>query len=209
MRSQSARDENEAAWDEEDHDRPGWGSFVMRKLAGNPKQGIAVALALAAATAVIVNALFLQSGPHPAPIFATHLAPPSPSPRAGDSTGSVVAMLPRPRPAELYGARADAQPTQPAQPATKPPVRTAAAGAATVPHDDPIALLLAPSKRVLAVQRALAEYGYGQISPTGIEDPATAAAIRKFERERKLPVTGNISDRLVRELASVTGRPLD
>ncbi|HEX9361560.1 MAG TPA: peptidoglycan-binding protein, partial [Bradyrhizobium sp.] len=34
-------------------------------------------------------------------------------------------------------------------------------------------------------------------------------AIQKFERERKLPVTGQMSDRLVRELIAVTGRPIE
>ena len=67
----------------------------------------------------------------------------------------------------------------------------------------------APSKRVIALQRALAEYGYGQIRPSGIIDPETHAAIEKFERERKLPITGLASDRVVRELAAMTGRPLE
>jgi peptidoglycan hydrolase-like protein with peptidoglycan-binding domain len=67
----------------------------------------------------------------------------------------------------------------------------------------------AASKRVIALQRALAEYGYGQIKPSGIVDPDTQAAIEKFERERKLPITGQPSDRVVRELAAMTGRPLE
>jgi peptidoglycan hydrolase-like protein with peptidoglycan-binding domain len=67
----------------------------------------------------------------------------------------------------------------------------------------------ASSKRVLALQRALAEYGYGQIKPTGVIDADTKAAIERFERERRLPITGQLSDRVARELASVTGRPLD
>lgn len=74
---------------------------------------------------------------------------------------------------------------------------------------DPIAEVLAPSQRVLAVQRALAEYGYGQIKPTGVVDADTKAAIERFERERKLPITGQVSDRLARELAAITGRPLE
>lgn len=60
-----------------------------------------------------------------------------------------------------------------------------------------------------AVQRALAEYGYGQLKPTGTIGPDTHAAIEKFERERKLPVTGQLSDRLVRELAAVIGHPVE
>jgi peptidoglycan hydrolase-like protein with peptidoglycan-binding domain len=67
----------------------------------------------------------------------------------------------------------------------------------------------ASSKRVLALQRALAEYGYGQIKPTGVVDADTKAAIERFERERRLPITGQLSDRVARELASVTGRPLE
>ena len=59
------------------------------------------------------------------------------------------------------------------------------------------------------MQRALAEFGYGQINPSGIIDGETQAAIEKFERERKLPITGQISHRVVRELAAITGRPLE
>jgi peptidoglycan hydrolase-like protein with peptidoglycan-binding domain len=65
------------------------------------------------------------------------------------------------------------------------------------------------SARVIAVQRALAEFGYGQIKPSGIVDADTQRAIERFERERKLPLTGQVSDRVVRELAAATGRPLD
>jgi peptidoglycan hydrolase-like protein with peptidoglycan-binding domain len=90
-------------------------------------------------------------------------------------------------------------PGAPARPAAQP-----------VRHD-PIAEVIAPSpsKRVLAVQRALAEFGYGQIKPNGILGPETQAAIEKFERERKLPVTGQVSERVTRELAAITGRPLE
>jgi len=74
---------------------------------------------------------------------------------------------------------------------------------------DAVAEKPVPSKRVIALQRALADYGYGQIKPSGIVDAETQAAIEKFERERKLPVTGQASDRVMRELSSMTGRALD
>jgi peptidoglycan hydrolase-like protein with peptidoglycan-binding domain len=77
------------------------------------------------------------------------------------------------------------------------------------PRRDPIADLIGPSSRILAVQRALTDFGYGQIKPTGVLGPETAAAIEKFERARHLPVTGQMSERLIRELAAVTGRPLE
>jgi peptidoglycan hydrolase-like protein with peptidoglycan-binding domain len=65
------------------------------------------------------------------------------------------------------------------------------------------------SQRVIALQRALAEFGYGQIKPSGTVDADTQRAIERFERERKLPLTGQVSDRVVRELAAATGRPLE
>ncbi len=65
------------------------------------------------------------------------------------------------------------------------------------------------SRRVAAVQRALTEYGYGQLKPTGTVGSDTQAAIQKFERERKIPVTGQMSDRLVRELIAMIGHPID
>jgi peptidoglycan hydrolase-like protein with peptidoglycan-binding domain len=74
---------------------------------------------------------------------------------------------------------------------------------------DPIANLIGPSRKVVAVQRALADFGYGQLKPTGTVDAETRAAIERFERERQLPITGQVSDRLTRELAAMTGRPLE
>ena len=61
----------------------------------------------------------------------------------------------------------------------------------------------------MALQRALAEFGYGQLKATGFIDRETKTAIEKFERERKLPITGQVSDRIARELAALTGRPLE
>ena len=76
-------------------------------------------------------------------------------------------------------------------------------------HSDAGAASAGSSRRVAAVQRALTEYGYGQLKPTGAVGSDTQAAIQKFERTRKLPVTGQMSDRLVRELTAVIGHPID
>ena len=59
------------------------------------------------------------------------------------------------------------------------------------------------------MQRALAEFGYGQIKASGILDDATSTAIAKFERDRNLPNSGRVSDRLVKELATMVGHPID
>jgi peptidoglycan hydrolase-like protein with peptidoglycan-binding domain len=77
------------------------------------------------------------------------------------------------------------------------------------PHGDPVADLINATRRIASVQRTLTEYGYGQLKPTGTVGTDTQAAIRKFEQARRLPVTGQMSDRLVRELVAITGRPID
>jgi hypothetical protein len=37
----------------------------------------------------------------------------------------------------------------------------------------------------------------------------TQSAIQTFERQRKMPVTGQVSDRLLRELAAAIGHPVE
>jgi len=89
------------------------------------------------------------------------------------------------------------------------PVPVAVPQPIAVRHNDPIAELIGPSPRIAAVQRALSDYGYGQIKPSGMLDEATADAIEKFEREHKLPVSGRVSERLVTELAGLVGHPIE
>ena len=45
--------------------------LVMRILLHSPKDLVAGALAVAAIGAIVANALFLQSGPHPSPMFGS------------------------------------------------------------------------------------------------------------------------------------------
>ena len=165
--------------------RPMRRSFWSRLIHWHLREWLMVGGVVFAVGSVMVNALFLQTGPHPAPIFANRAAAKS----TGTITPSNTPMiLPRPRPAAI---RADiSAPSSPAAP-------------------DPIGNFLDPAKRVAALQQALTEFGYGQIKPTGSVDPATRNAIAEFERNRKLPVTGQFSDRVTRELATVTGRPLE
>jgi peptidoglycan hydrolase-like protein with peptidoglycan-binding domain len=257
---------------------------LLQVFGWSSRDAVAFIVAVAAAILIFVNTLFLQPGPHPAPIMKSSIAaimPPEtmPSPTlAGTGT-----TLPTPRPPEAPAAKvehAKAVPTAtiPAPSATPAPAsRSSAAVVADIQRElsrrgfydgvvdgrygprtdasirdfeqavglkpstapdeallraiqratvrskaglrppapvpqakpDPIADMIAPSKQVIAVQRALSEFGYGQIKPSGIVDPETQSAIQKFERERKLPVTGQLSHRVVRELASITGRPLE
>jgi peptidoglycan hydrolase-like protein with peptidoglycan-binding domain len=70
-------------------------------------------------------------------------------------------------------------------------------------------LIVTSSRRVLAIQRALSDFGYGPIKPNGVFGTETKVAIEKFERDRKMTVTGQISERMMRELAAVTGRTFE
>jgi hypothetical protein len=195
--------------------------FLLRLLLHSPKDVVAGLLAFAAVSAIIANALFLQTGPHPAPMFA--------SPGVVGSPTSVN-VLPRPRPADADIVPAEARPAEPkaAEPRSGEPKGADSLAnlmrATTAPASPPaVTRPPAPippssraettqstgSRRVVAVQRALTEYGYGQLKPSGTIGSDTQAAIQKFERERRMPVTGQVSDRLMRELAAVIGHPID
>jgi peptidoglycan hydrolase-like protein with peptidoglycan-binding domain len=236
------------------------------------KDAIAALFAAAALTAVVTNAAFLQSGPHPAPLFAGKppavpakaqksirvvgqeitgpplpVAAPKGKPAEAEPAKPEAAAAPRPRNEVIadiqrelarrgfyegtsdgvHGPKTDAamrdfEQAAGLRPGSEPNevflralTRSQArakprAGAAQPVPSDPIAELIAPSpKRILAVQRALTDYGYGQFKPNGTFGPETKSAIEQFERARKLPATGQISPKLLRELSVVTGRPLE
>jgi hypothetical protein len=202
--------------------------LAMRILFQSPKDTIAGAVAFAVMTAIIANALFLQAGRHPSPMFGSTVAMPA--------ALAIANPLPRPRPAEADTAQiepklADPKPAEPKVAEPKPDAKSAdplanlvkatsaapmvpsniARPPAPIPVSSRSETITTPSvsRRVAAVQRALTEYGYGQLKPTGAVGTDTQAAIQKFERERKIPVTGQMSDRLVRELTAMIGHSID
>jgi Putative peptidoglycan binding domain len=208
--------------------------FAMRILLHSPKDMVAGLLAAAAVCAIVTNALFLQAGRHPSPMFGGTVVT-LPAPQA-----AVASPLPRPRPVELTARPVESEPVESkpvemraAEPkvvdknadaknadamtnlvvkSTGTPVTapvTAPANVMRPPASIPVPAQTAGARRVAAVQRALTQYGYGQLKPTGAVGADTQAAISKFEHARKLPVTGQMSDRLVRELTAMTGHPID
>jgi hypothetical protein len=212
--------------------------LAMRILLHSPKDMVAGVLAFAAVSAIIVNALFLQAGRHPAPMFgsvvvlpAAGLASASPLPRPRPVEADAAVSEPRsaelksaepksaepriaePRPAEKPAEPKAADPlTNLVKATSAPPVATSDIVRPPVPvpvSSRTVSIANSGPRRVAAVQRALTEYGYGQLKPTGSVGSDTQAAIQKFERERKIPVTGQVSDRLVRELAAMIGHPID
>ena len=218
--------------------------FFMRILLRSPKDVVAGALAFAAVSAIITNALFLQAGRHPAPMFGSSVvipgtalpgANPLPRPRPAEAAAALL----EPGPIEIRPAESRATESRPSE--SKPPESKVADPKSADPKSaDPLANLVratvaapvappnvlrppAPvpmvshgdaaqitgSRRVAAVQRLLTQYGYGQLKATGTIGSDTQAAIQKFEREHKMPPTGQMSDRLVRELIAMVGHPID
>jgi hypothetical protein len=192
--------------------------LVMRILLRSPKDMVAGLLAAAAVGAILANALFLQAGRHPSPMFSSVVTLPAPQ-------AALVSPLPRPRPVELTseppeirpvearGAdpKGDSRKTDSKNPDSNLVVKSTGAptNAARPPAPIPDTAQSAGARRVAAVQRALTQYGYGQLKATGAVGADTQAAITKFERDRKLPVTGQMSDRLVKELTAMIGHPID
>ena len=221
--------------------------FVLRTVLRRPGDSLAAGVAGFAAIAILINALFMQSGPHPAPIFANKPAPivlTGPAAVGAPQRKPVDAKLDvtRPRsdtvaeiqreltrhgfydgPADgVYGPKTDAairdfEQAAGLRPSAEPNDMLLASIARSaikaqpvaIQRNDPIAALLAPSGRIVAVQRALTDFGYGPLKPTGLYDTETRSAIERFEKARRRPVTGQITDQLVRDLATLTGRPLE
>lgn len=208
-------------------------NLVMRVLLHSPKDTLAGLVAAAAISAIVANALFLQTGRHPAPMFGTVINLPAPS------SVSLSNPIPRPRPVG-----ADTSPLEPKatefrvepKPAEKAPEKPAETTASTPRSGDPMTNLVikattpapAPSavavarppapipmqqspaaRRLAGVQRALSEYGYGNLKITGTMSGETQSAIQTFERQHKMPVTGQVSDRLLRELTAAIGHPVE
>ena len=170
-------------------------------------------LAVAAVCAIITNALFLQAGRHPSPMFGSVVTLPVPAP-------AVASPLPRPRPVELAAKPVEPEPVEAkpveiksadsrsadikgidsrtadiraADPMTSLVVKSAVAPVAApsnvarppapIPAVSREAAQAAGARRVAAVQRALTQYGYGQLKPTGTVGADTQAAIAKFEHD--------------------------
>jgi Putative peptidoglycan binding domain len=149
------------------------------------------------------------------------------------TTASVQAVLPPVRPANL---EALIRETAIARPPASVPSSTAAAprpaprdgtqretaARETAPRD-PIAELImngdarppalvgqSDSKRItLSAQKALARLGYGPVKNEGRLDDSTRDAIGRFEKDRKLPVTRELSPRTQRELAAASGLKIE
>jgi peptidoglycan hydrolase-like protein with peptidoglycan-binding domain len=183
------------------------------------------ALLVAGAVGIAANALLLQPVAHPDPLMLTRadvdvIEQPNAaaSGEQGDARGAqrdelVLVIQNALREEGYYSGEIDGI----AGPKTLAAVRRfeAAAGspasaaadagpsAATAPSDPDQGsadLIAAPDDTVAAVQGALARAAYGPLRADGIFGPQTGDAIRRFQRDHGLPVTGEITDALIVEL---------
>lgn len=172
---------------------------------------------------IFANAVFLQGGRHPAPLFSTR-AEPNAEPRAKVQRDSLVeAVQAALRDRGLYAGPVDGVPgpqTAAAIKAFEAASGRLQTGKATAPilaaimasqPAEPVpdqAMLTEPAtvgsvaadERVAVVQGALSRAAYGQITPDGVIGPQTRDAIRRFQADHGLPLTGTISDALMVEL---------
>jgi peptidoglycan hydrolase-like protein with peptidoglycan-binding domain len=166
--------------------------------------------------------VYLQSGRHPAPLFSTR-AELAVEPRAKAKREPLVeAVQAALRDRGLYAGPVDGVPgpqTTAAIKAFEAASGRLQTGKATAPilaaimapeAKEPVqehAMLAEPAsvgsvadERVAAVQGALSRAAYGQITPDGVIGPQTRDAIRRFQADHGLPLTGTISDALMVEL---------
>ena len=158
---------------------------------------VAALVGIAAISAIAINGLVMQSGPHPAPIFTVR-----PRPVISEATGA-IAQLPRPRPAIADAPRPEAR----NEPVPLPRARPQAAPQGS--RADPIADIINPSRQLSTLQRVLNDFGYGPIKVTGTLDEDTSRGIERFERDHNLAVSGQNTPQLRRALGLATSRPLD
>ncbi|UPK29534.1 peptidoglycan-binding domain-containing protein [Bradyrhizobium sp. 195] len=204
---------------------------VMRVLLHSPKDTLAGLVAVAAIGAIVANALFLQTGRHPAPMFGTVINLPAPSsvplsnplPRPRPVGADTSPLEPRatefraePKPAERAAEKAPEKPveatasTRSNDPMTNLVKQTTSTPPSAMRPPAPIPVPQSPAaRRIAGVQRALSEFGYGNLKITGTMSGETQSAIQKFEREHKMQVTGQLSDRLLRELGAAIGHPVE
>ena len=185
-------------------------SFLLAFLTRRPGRTLAGVVVAGLVTGITLNAVQFQTGYHPSPLFG--------GPRAAASAPKAVAAvappMPSPRPVSLPApAPVAAAPASAAPPVAQLAAPRAAESAPTQAKKDPIAALLngeapmeaaVPPARVAAVQKALIKSGF-VLRADGVMGATTRQALERFERDRKLPVTGDLSPRTLRELAQESG----
>jgi hypothetical protein len=186
--------------------RPSIARLVLAFIVRRPGRLAGGLLFASVAAFISVNALTMQSTPHPAPLFGK--AERDAAARRGSSVSERIQTQPAvPRSIEDI---------IPPLPPSRRPSETASTSS------DPIAELLrsgtrpTPAEtmpeadfRLMSAQRALVKLGYGPLTDDGLFGPMTRSAIERFEREHGLEVTGRLVPQTTRALSVRSGISID
>jgi len=205
---------------------------------------------------IVANALGLQSGRHPAPLFVTrdwaNDAPGMIEPEgrrgmpiqqasqlvldlqtalrrqglyngpldgiSGPATEQAIRIYEREhgeaetgRPTEALLARITLQGAVPATPSVPVPRQKPTAGGIGIGEPATVAPAEAgpaADLRIAGIQKLLSDLGYGPLQDDGVMGENTEIAIKRFQLNWDLPITGKVSPDLVARLESVSGRKI-
>jgi hypothetical protein len=174
---------------------------LLAPLLQRPGRSLAVIVFAGITTAFLVNALMMQRRLHPSPMFrpvAREKTVPPVARSADAKPQKDVIVLPPLRPLDRIGP-SDARPAQntKASDSIADMIRNAGAERG-----------VEPSRQVMAAQRALAKLNYA-VKPDGVMGATTRSAIERFERDRNLPITGELGPRVAKALSAATGVPVE
>jgi hypothetical protein len=196
---------------------------------------IASGLSVAMVAGILINALALQKARHPAPLFGRHPPAqaaketadvPIPAPKVTPPPAPVLAPAPSDRaalerlvagsPGAVTGPAAGVQvakveETKPQEAKASDPIaqllkasqhetRTGAEPSKAVEPERAVT----PSKTVLTAQRALVKLGF-VLKADGFTGASTKSAIEHYERDRGLPVHGELTPKLLHRLSTESG----
>jgi len=131
-----------------------------------------------------------------------------PVPRGKPGASSRALMVDRPAAARPPAPPATARNAAPATaPAATPPAPTGAAAAGQSPK--PAATPVPPQDiRLVQIQQVLSDLGYGPLAVDGVMGANTSAAIRRFQLDRGLALTGVPSPQVIERLEMVSGKKI-
>ncbi|HET7715773.1 MAG TPA: peptidoglycan-binding domain-containing protein [Bauldia sp.] len=160
-------------------------------------------------TASLVAAKPATAGntPQPVTVAAAPAATPSAALEMPPAAKPVAAALPAPNESPpaveelLSYPPSSAGPVAPSPAVVEPQAPTATATATANPPQ--ASLQDIGSQRTLSVQRALNLIGYGPVPEDGIAGEATTGAIRRFELDHGLPITGAAGDTVIDRLVAI------
>ena len=174
---------------------------AMNVLRARPARSVAIAAMAAIALGIVVNALAMQKTRHPAPLFVVPAA--TGQAVAGNSALLSSTPVPTPRPVNEPAASSDHGATPRHAAPDKDLIAQLLRPHVTLPgQESPKAP--EPSKSIMKAQQALVKLGFA-LRPDGVLGGTTRQAIERFERDRGLPVKGDLTAKIRRQLMAQSG----